>query len=121
MEGEMWDRRKPEDAELGQLAEAWLKVNALPADGLWPSRSHDRQWPGIANGIRTSFQNYADWVAAEFGAGQPVAEQCLEVLHRRQPVIDALAASSPGLCFCRSDPRFDNVIRRPDGRIGFVD
>lgn len=25
------------------------------------------------------------------------------------------------LCFCRSDPRFANVIARPDGRLGMVD
>src|SRR5438067_10962939 len=28
---------------------------------------------------------------------------------------------TPPLCICRSDPRFANVIARPDGRIGLVD
>src|SRR5712691_10851101 len=31
-----------------------------------------------------------------------------------------IPADSP-LCFCRSDPRFANVIARPDGRLGLVD
>jgi aminoglycoside phosphotransferase (APT) family kinase protein len=121
MEGAMWDRRKPEAAELRQLAEAWLKVNAVRADGLWPSRSHERKWADIANAIRTSFLQYSAWAAAEFAVGQSAGERCLAVLESRQAVIDELAAGSPLLCFCRSDPRFANVIRRPDGRIGFVD
>ncbi|UCC63732.1 MAG: hypothetical protein JSV36_01345, partial [Anaerolineae bacterium] len=38
MEGEMWGRRRPSAAELGQLAEVWLQVGAVPTGGLWLSR-----------------------------------------------------------------------------------
>jgi hypothetical protein len=36
-------------------------------------------------------------------------------------VVRELASIEPLLCFCRSDPRFANVIARPDGRLGLVD
>ena len=32
-----------------------------------------------------------------------------------------MATNTPPLCFCRSDPRFANVIARSDGGIGLVD
>jgi thiamine kinase-like enzyme len=36
-------------------------------------------------------------------------------------VLKQLYATMPAGVFCRSDPRFANVIKRPDGRYGFVD
>jgi aminoglycoside phosphotransferase (APT) family kinase protein len=42
-------------------------------------------------------------------------------MERCRPVFRELEACDPVLCFCRSDPRFANVIRRPDGRLGLVD
>jgi aminoglycoside phosphotransferase (APT) family kinase protein len=45
----------------------------------------------------------------------------LALLKRRRPAARELDESDPPLCFCRSDPRFANVIARPDGRLGLVD
>ena len=46
---------------------------------------------------------------------------CLGLVKRRRAVVDELAQGQPVLCFCRADPRFANVIERPDGRIGLID
>lgn len=39
----------------------------------------------------------------------------------RRPALAELDDIRPPLCFCRADPRFANVIQRPDGRLGLVD
>ena len=46
---------------------------------------------------------------------------CLSLLEKRRDAMSELAGCAPVPCFCRSDPRFANVIRRPDGRLGLVD
>ncbi len=121
MEGDMWDRRRPSPAELGQLAALWLKMNALPAAGLWYSRGYDRPLRESGGRIRTALHAYAEWAISEFAPGKRAAEMCLAVLDRRADVMQALDNAVPVVCFCRADPRFANVIQRPDGRLGLID
>lgn len=121
MEGEMWDRHRPTETELAQLADVWLRMHTVSVEGLWPSRGYDRPLHEVETSFRARFQTYAGWVEAEFPAGQPAVDLCFTVLHRCRSVIDELAGCDPLLCFCRADPRFANVIRRPDGRLGLVD
>jgi hypothetical protein len=121
MEGAMWDRRRPTPGELAQLAEAWLLMNSVPADGLWPSRGHLRSPDEIVAGFRATFQAYAAWTESEFDRGRAAATHCLALLECRRGVAAELAGCEPLLCFCRADQRFANVIRRPDGRLGLVD
>jgi aminoglycoside phosphotransferase (APT) family kinase protein len=121
MAGQMWDRRRPTAAELAQLADLWLQINDLPTENLWLSRGQERSFEEIEAHFRTVFESYAAWVEAEFPPGREAADLCLALLQRCRPVAQELRDHRPQLCFCRSDPRFANVIRRPDGRLGLVD
>ncbi len=71
--------------------------------------------------FRTLFQTYAAWVEAEFAPGRQAVDLCFTLLESRRIVIRELSDYTPPLCFCRADPRFANVIQRPDGRLGLVD
>ena len=121
MDGEMWDRHRPTEPELAQLAELWLIMNGIPTDNLWLSRGYDQAWEANVTKIQGWLQTYAAWAADEFQPGRDVAALSLELLERSRPVIQGLSAYDPLLCFCRADPRFANVIRRPDGRLGLID
>lgn len=121
LHGEMWDRRKPDAAQLAQLAEVWLKMNSAPTEGLWLSRNFGQSLAPLVERFRGYFHAHADWASAEFKAGERAAGLCLTILDQRRAVIDELAQCDPVLCFCRSDPRFANVIQRPDGRAAYVD
>lgn len=116
----MWDRRIPTPAQLAQLAEVWLELNGLPTQGLWPSRGLGSLLEAETR-ISDRFQTYAQWAKAEFPSAQRAAEMCLRVLESRHPAIVQLEQAEPMLCFCRADPRFANVIQRPNGRLGLVD
>ena len=121
MEGEMWDRRRPSGQELTQLADTWLRMHALPPERLWISRGYERSLRESEAHLRARFLAYADWVEVEYPAGRRAVDLCLDLMDRRREVTAKLERSNPVLCFCRSDPRFANVIRRPDGRLGLVD
>ena len=125
MEGEMWDRHSPTADELGKLADVWLKMNAVEQDGLWLSRGAERPLAEIMARFDASFQGYAAWAEKEFPAAKDAAALCLEVWHRRRSEAatfrEVLHDPSQVLCFCRADPRFANVIRRPDERVGLID
>lgn len=129
MEGEAWDRHRPTAAELAQLAEVWLTINATSVDAsidastddLWPSRGQDRSLDEIEARFQADLQIYADWVEAEFPAGRRAVDLCFLVLESHQSAARELFDQTPTLCFCRADPRFANVIQRPDGRLGLVD
>jgi hypothetical protein len=121
MEGEMWDRRRPTPIDLALLADIWLKMNAVRANNLWWSHGYDRTLPDVAARLRARLEAYSDWANAEFALGRRAADMCLNVLESRAGLVRELAAYNPLLCFCRADPRFANVIQRPDGRLGLVD
>jgi len=119
MEGEMWDRRKPEGKDLANLAKSWLKIHSVPSD--WLSRGSERSLDEIEAGLRERIAEYTGWVTKEFEPGRRAAAICQELLDSRHKLVQELACLNSTLYFCRSDPRFANVIQRPDGRIGFVD
>jgi hypothetical protein len=119
MEGEMWDRRSVKAADLSKLLEVWLKVNAVPAD--WVSRGYERSLQGIEHEFLHHFKTYLEWAAVEFPPGKLAADMCLRLLESRHDVIQVLSDETPLLCFCRADPRFANVIQRPNGQLGMVD
>jgi len=121
LEGEMWDRRKPSPMELEQLAGLWLRVHALPTEGLWLSRGYDIALAQHAHRWRQVLTDYLTWTEAHCPVATPQARACLDLLAARAPQIEALTRMRPMLAFCRSDARFANVIARPDGRLGMVD
>ena len=45
----------------------------------------------------------------------------MKILESRHEVFQELSAQVPVTCFCRADPRFANVIQRPNGKLGLVD
>lgn len=122
MEGEMWDRRVPSASELGDLARVWLRFHGLHPDGLWICSGQTRPWTDVVAGLRKPMEAYARWADRSSAQSRAAAGLCLEALERCVAAAAPLTATNtPRLCFCRSDPRFANVIARPDGRIGLVD
>lgn len=121
MAGHMWDRRPPTATGLAALAQTWLKMNSMPSEHLWLSHGHEQPLDQIVTRFQAHFQAYSNWVEAEYAPGKPAAEMCLALIERRREVLDELAQAQPVLCLCRADPRFANVIQRPDGRIGLID
>lgn len=119
MEGEMWDRRTASATDLSKLMDVWLKVNSVPAD--WVSRGSERSLQVIEQEFRHRLETYIDWSAAEFKPGRRAAEVCMQLLENRHEAIKELSDHTPIPCFCRSDPRFANVIQRPNGQLGLVD
>jgi aminoglycoside phosphotransferase (APT) family kinase protein len=121
MEGEAWGRRRPTSEELAKLAEVWLRMNAVSAENLWMSRGQDRPLEEVEARFHADLKDYADWVESEFHAGRRAVDLCFLVLESRHAAIRELSDQTPALRFCRADPRFANVIQRPDGRLGLVD
>jgi aminoglycoside phosphotransferase (APT) family kinase protein len=121
MEGRAWNRRKPSPAELEQLAALWLQINAVSGDDLWLSRGYERPLHENEARFMALFQAYAAWADAEYPPGRQAIALCLDQFEKARTAVDKLSTYEPPLCFCRSDPRFANVIARPDGRLGLVD
>jgi hypothetical protein len=121
MEGEMWGRRRPSAAELGQLAEVWLKASALPTEGLWLSRGYEGTLREREETFLAQFQAYAVWAESQFRPALRAVDLCFSLMERCRAVAGELDDCDPPLCFCKSDPRFANVIRRPNGRLGLID
>jgi len=117
----MWDRRKPSPAELSQLAAMWAALHALPVKGLWFSRGTARRFAEAHQQMQQHILGYADWCKAHFPPGRRTAERCLKLLEERGPLLETLEINPDKLCFCRSDPRFANIITRPDSRLGMID
>jgi hypothetical protein len=121
LEGEMWDRHRPAATELAQLAQVWLKMNTVATDELWLSRNYGQSLHKVAARFHDALRTYAEWAEAFFEPGRQAAAMCLQSLERCRDVVSELEGCAPVPCFCRSDPRFANVIRRPDGQLGLVD
>ena len=121
MPGEMWDRYTPTAEELQHLAHLWLTMHTAPTADLWLSRGMEQTASQIVERFATHFQHYANWTAAHFPAGQQSAAYLQQVAEKCSTIIDRLFQMKPVLCFSRADPRFANVIRRPDQRLGMID
>jgi aminoglycoside phosphotransferase (APT) family kinase protein len=124
LEGEMWDRRHPLAEQLAALAEVWLKVQAIPEEQVSGWLTDARSVATVYASFGESFRQYAVRTDTEYREGRRAADLCLDVLERRRPIVAELHdldQRDPRRCFCRSDARFANVIRRPDGRFGLVD
>lgn len=121
MEGEMWDRRAPSAAEMGDLARLWLAIHEVPVEGAPRAR-------GIADGagrlldrLPHVLQRYADWARESAPACRPMAEALALAGVRAEAAAAELRGLPVRELYCRSDARFSNVIARPDGRLAMVD
>jgi aminoglycoside phosphotransferase (APT) family kinase protein len=121
MQGEMWNRTPPTQAELAQLADLWIQMNSVSVENLWLSRGMERKSDQIVEEFNMRFQKYADWTAINFPEGQKTASYLQAVAERQLGILDEIFELQPPLYFSRSDPRFANIIRRPDDRIGMID
>ncbi len=119
LEGEMWNRRAVTGNDLSKLASVWIKMSAAPVD--WVSRNYEYPLQALEPEFYARVGSYLQWTRAHFAPGAQTAELCLKLLEGRHAVAQELAEYAPRLCFCRGDPRFANVIQRPDGRLGLVD
>lgn len=117
----MWDRCKPTATQLAQLAELWLTMHSIPLTNLWSSRGWEQTVDELLIRFRVGFERYVTWSAVHFPPGQTAVQSCLRLLDQAKVHVQALAAADAPLCFCRADPRFANVIERPDGRVAYVD
>lgn len=121
LEGEMWDRCKPTATQLAQLAQLWLTMHSVPTTNLWLSRGWERTADEVIALFRAGFDRYAAWSAAQFPPGQAAVQPCMRLVDQVEQHVQTLAKADPPLAFCRADPRFANVIERPDGRLAYVD
>lgn len=121
VDGEMWNRRRPTSADLEALAGVWLRMHTVAVEGLWLSRGQERPLTESWTRLVSRLQAYIDWTDATSREGGEVANLCRTMIERCAVAVGELAAYSPPLCFCRADPRFANVIGRPDGRLALVD
>lgn len=120
MEGEAWDRRAATADELAALADIWIRTSIAPAD--WFSRTHEHYPPqAMEPKFYHCVRDYLEWATANFEPGVLAAELCFKILESRRGAAQELAEYPKTLCLCRGDPRFANVIQRPDGRLGMVD
>ncbi|WP_420643881.1 phosphotransferase [Candidatus Leptofilum sp.] len=120
--GEMWDRMKPTAVQLQQLADLWLTLNNVPTDGLWLSRGMERTIEDVAAMFSSYLKIYETWAAKSHPPGLECAPLCWDLLAQLPAILaDFVQLPQSMLLFCRSDPRFANVIQRPDGRLALVD
>lgn len=119
--GTMWDRHKPTADQLTRLAQLWLTMHRIPTSNLWPSRGWERTTAEIMAAFRQHFEDYAGWAVDHFPPGNTAIALCLAQLAHLPSIFQQISAADPQLCFCRADPRFANVIERPDGRLACVD
>ncbi len=121
MDGKMWNRRRSSPAELEQLAQVWLKMHEAPSEGMWASRGHTKPLPETVAGIEDKLRAYAQWTSRNHPSASDAAEECLRLVGQTRETANELMALTPAICFCKADPRFASVIRRPDNRLGLVD
>jgi aminoglycoside phosphotransferase (APT) family kinase protein len=120
MAGRMWDRDKPSSRDLAELAKTWLLMNAAESDPHWPSRS-DRFPFRVLGRLEESAGDYAAYCEDEYREVLHIADQVMALLELRKVDLQELDKMEAPRCFSRADPRFANIIERPDGRLGMVD
>ncbi|MEM9954712.1 MAG: hypothetical protein AAF846_24100 [Chloroflexota bacterium] len=121
MQGNMWDRRKPSSQELTQLAELWLQTYSLTRDDLWLSNLLAPSVRAKITQYRRNFAFYLEWAHEHFVEGVAHVQMLDALLEKRSYLAGQIDDSNTRWFFSRSDPRFANIIARPDGRIGLVD
>ena len=121
MDGQMWDRRIPTAGELGQLSALWIRISEIESDTLWVSRNYEQSTVNIWKGVQELLENYSSWAESSFEPAIITAQLCCALGEQRLEVVEELSQYEVPLCFCRSDPRFANVISRPGGKLGMVD
>ena len=120
MAGEMWDRISPNPGQLAQLAELWLTMHGVKADDLWVSRGYG-MFDNLGERFDARFQTYVRWAAEHFPTGLGVVPVWDRLLDQCREINRQVLKMKWTEVFCRADPRFANVIQRPDGRLGMVD
>ncbi|MEL7433294.1 MAG: aminoglycoside phosphotransferase family protein [Chloroflexota bacterium] len=124
IDGEMVDRRPLTVAEMRDFAEMWVRLNRLPTDGLWHSRRWDEFLPERFAYWDSVYAEYIAWAKTHMPqAVEPVQEAyaLYETHADTLATINPHALPADTLCHCHADPRFANLIQRPDGSFVYVD
>src|SRR5262249_11985097 len=95
--------------------------NEARVEDLWLSRGMERTGEEIAMQFATSFQMYAEWTEVNFPQGHRAASYLQKLIEQRLGLVDKLFGMKAVSCFSRADPRFANVIGRPEQRLGMID
>ena len=119
MEGEMWNRKRPSPHQLQELAEAWLTINAIQHEAPWLARGS--QYPIQFQWVKKMFAEYGAWVETAVTNPKPIIQRLNNTLKKVEPIFQKIDSATPKRLFSRSDPRFANIIGRPNGRLGIVD
>lgn len=125
MDGKMWDRTKPGPTELSKLLAMYLSLHDMQWPEMWLSRgiTQAKQLREIiVPRAKSTLTLYQHWVTDHFPAGQRAVDLMVtQWVSIEQACDDLVNMPEAALKFCRSDPRFANIIQRPDGRLGMVD
>ena len=119
MAGEMWDRKRPSSHQLQELAEAWLTINTLEHEKPWLARGS--QYPIRFDWVQKRFAEYVAWAETAVSNPKPIIHRLNRSLKKVEPIFHKIDSVSPKRLFSRSDPRFANIIGRPNGRLGIID
>jgi aminoglycoside phosphotransferase (APT) family kinase protein len=121
LDGSMWDRRRPNSSELVALVGTWSQFQRFAPDELWLATGQGQSRSEIALRLRAPIRAYAYWADQHEDEHRQLARMCLDAMERALAASAELIPTDVPLCFCHTDPRFANVIARPDGRLGLVD
>jgi aminoglycoside phosphotransferase (APT) family kinase protein len=121
LEGRIWGRYRPSIDELHQLATAMARLKDVPTQQLWIARGFEMEVAERVAWFHQLLDTYALWAGESFPAGEAIVGQCRQMIARSQKVLKRLAENPFPPIFCRSDPRFANIIVQPNGSYGFVD
>jgi Ser/Thr protein kinase RdoA (MazF antagonist) len=108
-------------AELDALALAMARLHSLPTAGLWLAHGSEIDANARVLWFRKLLAGYVAWAEVNFPPGLACVARCEALIKEAGGALQSLERTMPKLVFCRSDPRFANVITRADGRLGFVD
>lgn len=88
---------------------------------MWLSRNWDVPFDDKLRLNHRFYKTYIDWAESNLLQAIPYVQEALNYYQSHQTIFQNLKDARPTLLFSRSDPRFANIIARPNGKIGFVD
>lgn len=120
MPGEVWDRKTATPDEMRALAQTWLRVGRVDAASVGASTLFRRLQDPSGRARCPDVSLYAQW-ASQRPHTRRAGELCAAAAARAHAAWDELAQFPARLRFCKCDPRFGNVLARPNGLIGLTD
>lgn len=121
MQGEMLNRKSPSTKQWHALAELWLKVSTISEQISHIARIAGDPIKQRLERSQSRYQIYLKWAEANFPQGLAYVQKITNLYDSHADLFHELENLPHTPLFIRSDPRFANIIVRPDGRLGMVD